>query len=533
MQSESMASSPSTQVELSVSCSALPDRDFTSKSDPTCVLLVPKTGSGDWVELGRTEKITDSLSPHWQTKFNLTYRFEERQLLKFAVYDIDTDRERSLKDHDSLGSVECSLGEVMAQQSTGFNRELSKGGKISINAEEVAACRETVIFTLEAKKLDNKDMFGKSDPFVEISRANEGGGFSIVHRTEVVDNNLNPTWHPITKEVRALCNGDYERIIRMEVFDEDSGGSHDSIGVFETTMARLMKGPGAENQYEVINEKKKSKKGKNSGTVILKSLRVETNPTFLDFLQGGLQVNFTVAIDFTGSNGHPDQPGSLHFRGDPHQNPNQYVTAIRAIGDIVQDYDSDKMFPSLGFGARIPPSSEVSHEFFLSLDPSMPFCAGVDGILAAYQNSLNAVQLYGPTNFSPVINHVANFANAHAFAPSNYFVLLIITDGIITDFNETKQALINASALPMSVIIVGVGEEDFSAMEVLDGDKGALQHKGQAAERDIVQFVEMRKFVDGSGRWNKELLAGAVLAEVPGQVTRWMKQRGFQPNTRG
>ena len=35
---------------------------------------------------------------------------------------------------------------------------------------------------------------------------------------------------------------------------------------------------------------------------------------------------------------------------------------------------------------------------------------------------------------------------------------------------ETKQALINASCFPMSVIIVGVGGADFSAMDELDSD---------------------------------------------------------------
>ena len=35
---------------------------------------------------------------------------------------------------------------------------------------------------------------------------------------------------------------------------------------------------------------------------------------------------------------------------------------------------------------------------------------------------------------------------------------------------DTKLALINASRLPMSVIIVGVGGADFSAMDELDSD---------------------------------------------------------------
>ena len=531
------ASSPSSQIEISVRCSNLADRDLTSKSDPTCILLVPKSPQkNDWAEYGRTEKILDSLDPHWQTKFVIDYRFEERQMLRFAIYDIDSDRLSKLSDHDSLGHLDCSLGEVVAAQSKGFSKKLSKGsGMIHLQAEELSPNRETVILEFSARKLDNKDFFGKSDPFLEISRANENNQFSVVHRTEVVDNDLNPTWKPFVKEARALCNGDYNRTLKVDVYDMDNDGSHDLIGTFQTNLQRLAKGPGPENLYEVINEKKRQKKGSkytNSGTVQLKSIRIESNPTFLDFIQSGLQVNFTVAIDFTGSNGNPKSPQSLHYQ-DPSGRPNQYVTAINSVGGIVQDYDSDKMFPSLGFGARVPPTGVVSHEFFLTLDVARPFCAGVDGIVSAYYNSLNTVQLYGPTNFAPVINHVANFAAAHQAEASNYFVLLILTDGIITDFDDTKRALVGASSLPMSVIIVGIGDEDFAAMDILDGDQHRLQYQGQVAKRDIVQFVEMRKFVSREGGWNKELLAKAVLAEIPGQVTGWMKMKGFVPKVIG
>ena len=77
------------------------------------------------------------------------------------------------------------------------------------------------------------------------------------------------------------------------------------------------------------------------------------------------------------------------------------------------------------------------------------------GILSAYSTSLTNVQLWGPTNFSPVINHVARFASESQDG-SNYFVLLIITDGIITDMDETVEAMVKASFLPMSIIIIGM-----------------------------------------------------------------------------
>jgi len=377
--------------------------------------------------------------------------------------------------------------------------------------------------------LDKKDFFGKSDPYLEISRSTESGQYTVIHRTEVVKNNLNPQWRRFTIPVRTLCNGDYQRDLLCTVFDWDSDGSHELIGNFHTNLQNLTDS-NSQKQFDCINEKKQRKKGskyKNSGKVILQSISIISVPSFLDYIQGGTQVNFTVAVDFTGSNGHPADPRSLHYM-DPSGQPNQYVTAITAVGDIIQDYDHDKQFPALGFGAKIPPHFSVSHEFFLNLSGSSPFCSGVAGILSAYYNSLHAVQLYGPTNFSPVINHVANFASAYQRDPSQYFVLLIITDGIITDLDATKMAIIKASSLPLSIIIVGVGDADFTEMNALDSDDRLLRHNNLVARRDIVQFVELRQFVRGSV-WSKEILAKHVLAEIPTQLSSWMKMQSFKP----
>lgn len=63
--------------------------------------------------------------------------------------------------------------------------------------------------------------------------------------------------------------------------------------------------------------------------------------SFLDYIVGGCQLNFTVGIDFTASNGKPSLPTSLHYL-DP-QSPipsNQYTEALTAVGYIIQDYDT-------------------------------------------------------------------------------------------------------------------------------------------------------------------------------------------------
>ena len=55
-------------------------------------------------------------------------------------------------------------------------------------------------------------------------------------------------------------------------------------------------------------------------------------------------------------------------------------------------------------------SPQVSHQFSLNGNPHDPNCHGIPGILAAYHQCINSVQLYGPTNASPIIGNVAKMA---------------------------------------------------------------------------------------------------------------------------
>lgn len=97
---------------------------------------------------------------------------------------------------------------------------------------------------------------------------------------------------------------------------------------------------------------------------------------------------------------------------------------------------------------------------------------------------------------------------------------------------QTKTAIVNASALPMSIIIVGVGNADFSAMVELDSDDELLMDdSGKRALRDIVQFVPMNKYISHTGPWvnSRVELAREVLYEIPQQVVSYMTMKGFKP----
>uniref|UniRef100_A0A669EEG3 Copine family member 9 n=1 Tax=Oreochromis niloticus TaxID=8128 RepID=A0A669EEG3_ORENI len=470
---------PATKIEVTVSCRSLLDVDTFSKSDP---------GMYEPFRFGRTEVIDNTRNPDFVRKFVLDFFFEEKQNLRFDVYNVDS-RSCNISKHDFLGQTFCTLGEIIGSTGGRLERTLSgipgkKCGVIILTAEELSNCRDIATMQLCANKLDKKDFFGKSDPFLVFYRSNEDGTFTICHKTEVIKNTLNPVWQPFTIPVRALCNGDYDRTVKVDVYDWDRDGSHDFIGEFTTSYRELSRGQNQFNVYEVRH-----------------GMEVACNPS---------------------------QPTSLHYMS-PYQ-MNAYAMALKAVGEIIQDYDSDKLFPAYGFGAKLPPDGKISHAFPLNGDNDNPNCVGIEGVLESYFQSLRAVQLYGPTNFAPVINKVANCA-AEITDGSQYFVLLMITDGVISDMVQTKEAVVNAASLPLSIIIVGVGPAEFDAMEELDGDEVRVSSRGRLAERDIVQFVPFRDYIDRSGNQVLSMarLAKDVLAEIPDQLLSFMKSRGIEP----
>uniref|UniRef100_A0A4W6FTA9 Copine IVb n=1 Tax=Lates calcarifer TaxID=8187 RepID=A0A4W6FTA9_LATCA len=474
-----------TKVELRVACRGISDRDALSKPDP-CVVLKMQS-HGQWFEVDRTEVIRSSSGPVFSKIFLVDYYFEEVQRLRFELHDISSGN-NGLRDADFLGAMECTLGQIVSQRK--LTKALLKQGNtagkssITVTAEELSGNDDYVELSFSARKLDDKDFFSKSDPFLEIFRTNDDGTESLVHRTETVMNNLSPVWKSFKVSLNTLCSGDHDRELKCTVWDWDSNGKHDFIGEFQTTFKEMRaEQEGKQIQWECINPKYQMKKKnyRNSGVVMLNHCKIIKMYSFLDYIMGGCQIQFTVSFvpynllniyNFTASNGDPRNSCSLHYI-HPYQ-PNEYLKALVAVGEICQDYDSDKMFPAFGFGALIPPDFKVSHDFAVNFDEDNPECAGIQGVVEAYQNCLPKIQLYGPTNIAPIIQKVASSASEemHTKEAMEYFILPSCTP----------------PHLPMSVIIVGVGNADFTDITRL---------------RDIVQFVPFKDFKHVGGSRGK------------------------------
>lgn len=269
-------------------------------------------------------------------------------------------------------------------------------------------------------------------------------------------------------------------------------------------------------------------KQKSAGKIRVESSRSEVVYSLGDYLRGGLNFSVVACIDFTASNGEPKSPSSLHYMSPASMN--QYQRAISSVCSILMNYDYDKQIQTFGFGA-IPKFQgmphQTSHFFPCSGNMNNTSGLGVEGVFQLYNNVLANVSLSGPTYFAPLLEQVTNMTKIVANQnPDNYTILLILTDGVIHDMNETVEWIVEASNLPMSIIIIGVGNEDFSQMETLDGDSKKLKaQSGATAKRDIVQFVPFAKCAGDEG-----LLANRVLKELPDQVCNYFKMVQKKPN---
>jgi hypothetical protein len=496
----------SSKVELFLSAKQLKDRDAFTKSDPYCVIFSESSPS-HFTELSRTEVKKDDLNPVWSTSLVLDYHFELAVHLKFQVLDHDESKP------DDLGSVLVSLGDLVAKGTSSLS--LPSGGQLIVRVQQFNFSREAFVFHLRGLHLDKKDTFGKSDPFFLVYRHVHDNEWAEVYKSEYVPDTLDPVWKPFELREQVLCNSDRNRPIKFEVFDWDRNSDPELIGVHQTNLVQLL-APGYRFQL------KHPKKDKPSGELEITQVVVKRYLTFIDYLWAGVHISLSVAIDFTASNKEPSDPHSLHRIANNFWN--DYQQAIWEVGGILQAYDADHLYPVFGFGGCPRQGEPTSHCFPLTGNIANPYVHKVEGVLDVYSSALKVVELSGPTHFHHVINQTISVAKTTP-PHSQYYILLILTDGAIMDMQETIDSIVTASHLPISIIIIGIGDAVFDSMVTLDADKKRLKDShGKEAARDIVQFVSFKKFGGNAIRLTTE-----VLREVPHQLTEFMRIINYVP----
>mmetsp|Transcript_31058 Transcript_31058/g.28252 ORF Transcript_31058/g.28252 Transcript_31058/m.28252 type:complete len:419 (+) Transcript_31058:99-1355(+) len=393
------------KVEIFVSCRKLKNMDYFSLTDPQIRLYIEK--NGEYYFHDQTEKIQDNLNPNFTKSFVLDYHFEVKQKLKFSVIDID-----GPNSEEFVGECFTSLGEIVGarNQTSIFNIEHKgkKNGKLVVQCEKVTINNSKAFFEIQGLNLKNVGgCFGSNNPFVRFYRTAGDSGWVSVHKTEVTKGTKNPIFKLFEIKTQKLCNGDYHRPIKATFYSQ-KGYKEKLIGECEFTIDQLVNSK--QREFNLNNQ------GKPAGKMKIGKFDLREEPAFLDYIRGGLQLSVVAAIDFTGSNGVPTQPNSLHaikYDGTL----NEYQKALRGCLDILLNYDYDQKIPIFGFGGKpkFPQfsSNQTNHCFACTGDPSNPWVHGLDGIMQTYSHAISNVELAGPTLFAPLISEAMKLALTH------------------------------------------------------------------------------------------------------------------------
>ncbi|KAN0037632.1 hypothetical protein ACTFIV_002985 [Dictyostelium citrinum] len=435
------------------------------------------------------ETIKDDLNTEFKKVFIVDYYEDELQNLCFQVLNgkFVISLEECLPEEGKM-----IIGDLLTEEDKSI-------GKIEIFAQVTEYTNDYITLGFEGVDVDSKDLNGKSDPYFKIYKTSSNGGSTFVYQSKVIKKTLNPKWDLIYLPLSFFNNGDKFNQLSIHVYDWDKIGKHDLIGTVILDTNKLIEG---EREFQIINLKKASKKGQHSGILKCYRFNIEIKPTLQEYIVGGCDISLTFAIDCSSSNGEVSDSKSLHANvlGG---SMSMYTEAILDIGGPIRSLTKHSI-DALGFGAICPGETTISNCFPISLDNDHFEKEDEYDINNDIDDNISKLKMSEPTNFSDVIQFAIKKSTQVDNNQDNqkYFILVIFTDGLVSDIEETIKNVTASSSLPLSIIIVQIGKGSPSTwvkMERLKDyylDQERLnQLNGNKSTRKILHLIHFAEYI--------------------------------------
>lgn len=504
------------KIELFFRCKNVWSKSFLDKSDP--YILVDMSMHGSMQTVGRTESVKDDPNPIFKRTVCVPYVWDAVQDMTFTLYNEGGERD------EIIGMGKVKLAEILdAKEGKMMNITLPSmktQTTLEIYWQGARFSQKNYKVAVHLDGIRDKSKFVNNGTFLRFSRPcrdfeketdlTKIPDWVISHETEHKED-INGVFDAFQVNAACLCREIDDAFIKVDLMDWSTTGDHLYVASAYFTIAEYRK-----DKYCIPF---KDKTGAAIGDLIIDSVKEEFDYDFADYEKAGLKLDLTVAVDFTASNGPAKSPLSLHYISKSRPMWNDYQVACTRVGDLFFEYAKDKKIAGYGFGAKI--NGDYPTCFPLSFDESNHKFNSVDDLMAGYTNAIHRVEFFGPSNFAPLIR-LFQQSSRRSYREShwNYSVLLLLTDGQCMDFNETKEAIVDCCNDPLSIIIMGIGNEDFSNMKELDGDKRRLQ----GATRDLVQFIKFRDHANDHVQ-----LTRAVVSELPTQIDQFYQYMRIKP----
>lgn len=256
-------------------------------SDPYAVIYKDEHFDPSYPEegmLARTERIKDDLNPKWATPLIFDFDSAENETITICIYDHNSKAD----DVPMTPGISINLLQVIEEStkqgeesafvlggtSMGFSTTIGPPTLFSY-AYASQYMEETVSLKLRARHVKNVEQgilgFGKTDPYLEIYKQHfypELGRshWLLVHRTECIHDHLNPVWKDVIKTTEALCDGDWDKSLKITLVDFEKRRKHRKLGHVETTLNQLKESIAIKGNGDLSNALTFLKDGSNTGS---------------------------------------------------------------------------------------------------------------------------------------------------------------------------------------------------------------------------------------------------------------------------
>jgi hypothetical protein len=382
----------------------------------------------------------------------------------------------------------------------------------------------------ERSLYEQSRVLDKCNPYFRVEKLNrDDQSWDVVWKSEAVKRNTSPTWKEARLPLQLLCNGDENHPLKITIWDYDKEYRlNDYMGFFESTISELTNKAKEKIPVFLVTKEKKRlfgfRKTKLKTVGLLKVLKAtkSTVPSIIQFMSGGCSLDLMVGIDCSVANSQRGAERNLHFSSS--QWLNDYQAGIQRLGAIAENFARGKHSSMWSFGAK--QDGKVKH--LQLMDDGM---VTSKELLDSYDRSIANNQTFelGETARLKPLIEAATFRTIKSCKIRQcYTILTVFTAGDIVDLPETIGLLCTAAEdAPMSLVIIGVGNRDFSDIEKLcDNDyKSRLKDsRGIPIAREIVSFVSFKHFGGNANEVIAEALKG-----IPEQVVTYFATNGIKP----
>ena len=227
------------------------------------------------------------------------------------------------------------------------------------------------------------------------------------------------------------------------------------------------------------------------------------NISLFDYIKSGILFKSFIAIDFSDE--------TYHILNEQ---KNQYLSSIKDFRKNL--YEFTRLYEVYGFGNNF--NNKKGDFFNFCKDENFCELNGYTNIYLSYMEILNEIKFDNENklkgkNLSPLIKHLVNKI-MNQQNPNYYnIIFILINPSNINDYKDCVDVFIQASFLPLSFVIIGIGENDnnFNLIKKLCDENE--DNIGKKRIRNNTNFIAIKDF-----KQNLNKIQDEYLKKIPEQL---------------